>query len=220
MAKLLRGGIANTEELRRQPPLAETADELCAVARLLGAPGSAVHLGQGANERTLKALSVAGTLARARVVHFATHGLLAAETEAVAYARSEPALILTPPDKASDEDDGLLTATEVTQLKLDADWVVLSACNTASAASDMAGAEALSGLARAFFYAGAPGPARLALGGRFGGYRRTYHTGVRRDEGRPQSGASRGVSPIDARSDHARWSPRPSSRLGALCCGG
>ena len=155
MAKLLRGGIANTEELRRQPPLAETADELCAVARLLGAPGSAVHLGQGANERTLKALSVAGTLARARVVHFATHGLLAAETEAVAYARSEPALILTPPDKASDEDDGLLTATEVTQLKLDADWVVLSACNTASAASDMAGAEALSGLARAFFYAGA-----------------------------------------------------------------
>ena len=61
MAKLLRGGIANTEELRLQPPLAETADELCAVARLLGAPGSAVHLGQGANERTLKALSVAGT---------------------------------------------------------------------------------------------------------------------------------------------------------------
>jgi CHAT domain-containing protein/tetratricopeptide (TPR) repeat protein len=155
MAKLLRGGVANPEELRRQPPLAETADELCAVARLLGAPGSAVHLGQGATERTLKALSAAGTLARARVVHFATHGLLAAETEAVGHARSEPALILTPPDKASDEDDGLLTASEVMQLKLDADWVVLSACNTAAAASDMAGAEALSGLARAFFYAGA-----------------------------------------------------------------
>ena len=87
----------------------------------------------------------------------------------MAYARSEPALILTPPDKASDEDDGLLTATEVTQLKLDAAWVVLSACNTASAASDMAGAEALSGPARAFFYAGAR--ALLSrMGGKFGGY--------------------------------------------------
>jgi CHAT domain-containing protein len=62
-------------------------------------------------------------------------------------------LLLTPPAKASEEDDGLLTASEIAQLKLDADWVILSACNTA--ASDKPGAEALSGLARAFFYAGA-----------------------------------------------------------------
>src|SRR5262249_27754181 len=54
-----------------------------------------------------------------------------------------------------EEDDGLLTASEIAQLKLDADWVVLSACNTAAAESDKPGAEALSGLARAFFYAGA-----------------------------------------------------------------
>lgn len=53
----------------------------------------------------------------------------------------------------TDLDDGLLVASEVAQLKLDADWVVLSACNTA--AGDKPGAEALSGLARAFFYAGA-----------------------------------------------------------------
>jgi CHAT domain-containing protein len=46
-----------------------------------------------------------------------------------------------------------LTASEVAQLKLNADWVVLSACNTA--AGEKPGAEALSGLARAFFYAGA-----------------------------------------------------------------
>jgi CHAT domain-containing protein len=49
------------------------------------------------------------------------------------------------------EDDGLLTASEVAQLDLDADWVVLSACNTA--AGEKGDAEALSGLARAFFYA-------------------------------------------------------------------
>jgi CHAT domain-containing protein len=62
----------------------------------------------------------------------------------------EPSLALTLP---SESDDGLLTASEVTQLKLNADWVVLSACNTA--AGEKPGAEALSGLARAFFYAGA-----------------------------------------------------------------
>jgi CHAT domain-containing protein len=57
------------------------------------------------------------------------------------------------PSKPNDFDDGLLTASEIAQLKLDADWAVLSACNTA--AEDKPGAEALSGLARAFFYAGA-----------------------------------------------------------------
>ena len=66
---------------------------------------------------------------------------------------AEPALVLSLPAVATDLDDGLLTASEVAQLKLNADWVVLSACNTAAA--DKPGAEALSGLARAFFYAGA-----------------------------------------------------------------
>jgi CHAT domain-containing protein len=62
-------------------------------------------------------------------------------------------LVLTVPAEPSEHDDGLLTASEVAQLKLNADWVVLSACNTAAAGAP--GAEALSGLARAFFYAGA-----------------------------------------------------------------
>ncbi len=67
---------------------------------------------------------------------------------------AEPALVLTPPAVASDEDDGLLTASEIARyLKLDSDWVILSACNTA--AGDAPGAEGLSGLAKAFFYAGA-----------------------------------------------------------------
>jgi hypothetical protein len=65
---------------------------------------------------------------------------------------SEPGLLLTPPDKASETDDGYLSASEIAGLKLDADWVILSACNPA--AGEAKGAEALSGLARAFFYAG------------------------------------------------------------------
>jgi CHAT domain-containing protein len=157
IASLFRGGAVDVEDLRRQPPLPETADELCAVARGLGAPeaglGKAVYLGERATVSMVKALSKSGDLARARVVHFATHGLLAGETAMFAKAKAEPALLLTPPAQASDEDNGLLTASEVAQLNLNADWVVMSACNTAGGSAE--GAEALSGLARAFFYAGA-----------------------------------------------------------------
>ena len=84
-----------------------------------------------------------------RVVYFATHGLVAGDVKGMA----EPSLALTIPSRPNEADDGLLTASEMTQLKLNADWVVLSACNTI--AGDNPGAEALSGLARAFFYAGA-----------------------------------------------------------------
>ena len=70
-----------------------------------------------------------------------------------AKAKAEPALVLSIPDEPTDQDDGLLQTSEISELKLNADWVVLSACNTA--ASDGLGAEPLSGLARAFFYAGA-----------------------------------------------------------------
>ena len=148
------GGVADVEALRRQPPLPDTAEELCAVARLLGASADSVYLGVKATEARVEALSAQGALAKARVVHFATHGLVAGETQEIARAsKAEPALLLTPPQIASEQDDGLLTASEVAALKLDADWVILSACNTASGGAQ--DAEALSGLARAFFYAGA-----------------------------------------------------------------
>jgi CHAT domain-containing protein/tetratricopeptide (TPR) repeat protein len=153
--KFFRGGLADVEKVRAQYPLPETADELCAVAQSMGAGQGAVYLGEKATETTIKAVSANGTFAEARVVHFATHGLLAGETEMLAASKAEPALLLTPPAQATEEDDGLLTASEIGQLKLDADWVVLSACNTAASSSDKPAAEALSGLARAFFYAGA-----------------------------------------------------------------
>jgi CHAT domain-containing protein len=80
-------------------------------------------------------------------VHFATHGALAGQLDGT----HEPGLILTPPDAATEEDDGYLSASEIATLRLDADWVILSACNTA--AGGATSAEALSGLARAFIYA-------------------------------------------------------------------
>jgi CHAT domain-containing protein len=62
--------------------------------------------------------------------------------------------VLTPPAVASEEDDGLLTASEASQLDISADWVILSACNTASAAG-AEGNDSLSALARGFLHAGA-----------------------------------------------------------------
>jgi CHAT domain-containing protein len=145
---LFRGATADVTAVRALMPLPETTDEVCAIASILGAGADAVQLGAAATETSVKTLSAEGTLARAKVVHFATHGLVSGELGGLA----EPAIVLTPPETATLEDDGLLTASEVTTLKFDADWVILSACNTAS--SD-GGGEALSGLARAFFYAGA-----------------------------------------------------------------
>jgi CHAT domain-containing protein len=131
--------------VKTQVPLPETADELCAVAEDLKADAHDIRLGAQATEREVKRLSASGELAQYRMLHFATHGALAGELDA------EPGLILTPPDAASAEDDGYLSASEIAGLKLDADWVILSACNTAAGGS--ATAEALSGLARAFIYA-------------------------------------------------------------------
>lgn len=143
----LAAGVATTERIRQLSPLPETAIELCAVSRDLGADDSDVHLGARATETAIKQSSTAGQLAQFKVVHFATHGALAGQMTAT----SEPGLILTPPKSATTVDDGYLTASEIAALKLDADWVILSACNTAGAGST--GAETLSGLARAFFYA-------------------------------------------------------------------
>jgi len=141
-----RGAGVDRDKLAQAlPRLEDTADELRAVASKLGVPQSDIKLREQASETTVKRAQ----LSDYRVVYFATHGLIAGDVKGLA----EPSLALTLPKQPTDDDDGLLTASEVAELKLNADWVVLSACNTI--AGDKPGAEALSGLARAFFYAGA-----------------------------------------------------------------
>ena len=140
-----QGVDGDRAKLSSLPRLADTADELNAIAKNLGVAASDIHLRADASVTTVKR----APLADYRIVYFATHGLVAGDVKGLA----EPSLALTIPPQPSDFDDGLLTASEVAQLKLNADWVVLSACNTI--AGDKPGAEALSGLARAFFYAGA-----------------------------------------------------------------
>lgn len=121
--ELFSGATVNVNAVREQPPLPETAVEICAVATMLKAPPDAIYLGEQAREATVKRLRQSDRLARYRVVHFATHGVMTGELEGL----DEPALVLTPPTAQSETDDGLLTASEVAPLKLDADRVIMSA---------------------------------------------------------------------------------------------
>lgn len=132
------------------PALPETRDELSAIAKTLGADiAKDLILGSAATRDSVLAQNKNGNLAKKRVVAFATHGLMAGDLPNL----TQPALAM-----AGTRDDlqnvlaPLLTLEDVLTLKLNADWVVLSACNTAAA--DGKAEEALSGLARGFFYAG------------------------------------------------------------------
>lgn len=131
------------------PPLPGTRREVEAIGKVLGARVGDLRLGPDASETAVKSTR----LDQYRVVYFATHGLVAGDLQQFVKSQIEPALALSFPARPDERDDGLLTASEIAELKLDADWVILSACNTA--AEGRPGAEALSGLARAFFYAGA-----------------------------------------------------------------
>jgi CHAT domain-containing protein len=145
VASVFRGAAPNLDALRTMSPLPGTANELKAMAKALGASETAdVFLRERATEAQLKAAN----LTRKRVIAFATHALTAGDL-----GLGEPGLVFTPPASASERDDGYLAASEAARLDLHADWIILSACNTA--AGDAPGAKGLSGLARAFFLAGA-----------------------------------------------------------------
>ncbi|GAA0641854.1 CHAT domain-containing protein [Brevundimonas lenta] len=139
------GQLADVGKLKALPYLRGSRVELETLKARY--PDSVVRIGAEATEHAVRSLD-AEALSRARFVVFSTHGLTAGSTAA------EPGLVMTPPDAATEDDDGYLSASEAAQLKLDAEFVVLSACNTA-ASDGRPGGEGLSGLARAFFYAGA-----------------------------------------------------------------
>lgn len=135
--------IARLRSLNRLPG---TARELADIARLFGSSASTVFLADEATESRAKLTPLDG----ASVIAFATHGLLAGEIRGT----TEPGLILTPPAQPTDTDNGFLSSSEIASLRMDADWVILSACNTAGG-DGLEGAPGLSGLARSFLYAGA-----------------------------------------------------------------
>jgi len=136
----------SSAELALLPRLPDTSEEVLEIAKVFKVdPQRDIYLQTRANlTEVLKA-----DLANRKVVMFSTHGLVPGELDGL----TQPALALTNPQVMNAKGDGLLKVDQILTLKLNADWVVLSACNTAS--GEGAGAEALSGLGRAFFFAGA-----------------------------------------------------------------
>jgi CHAT domain-containing protein len=128
---------------RALAPLPDTREEILTLARTLGATNGATFLGPAASRDNV----LASGIRHKAIVAFATHGLQAGELPGL----DQPALALALAKNPAASP--LLTLTDVLGLKLEADWVVLSACNTASAEGEAA--EALSGLGRGFFFAGA-----------------------------------------------------------------
>jgi CHAT domain-containing protein len=143
------GGPADPALLRALQPLPDSAAEVQAAGRDLGASPDDILLGSAASESALRAKP----LDQYEVLYFATHGMLPGEL----HCQAQPGLVLSPPANAprSTADDGLLTASEIADLKINANLVVLSACNTGAAGGRRFGGGALEGLADAFFNAGA-----------------------------------------------------------------
>ena len=140
-----RDSLANVNQVWSFAPLPETRYALYAMADILNAEQADIHLQSEASEASVKR----NDLSDYRVIAFATHGFMADDFKGL----PESALVFSPPQRASETDDGLLTASEVAQLKLNAELVILSATSTA-ASDGTPDAEGVSTLARAFFYAG------------------------------------------------------------------
>ncbi|OAO05084.1 hypothetical protein A8B75_04560 [Sphingomonadales bacterium EhC05] len=137
--------IADVGQLKNMASLPGTAKELTAMWEAFGRPKNSLFLDTKATEAEIRSTDLS-----ADIIAFATHGLMAAEIGSI----GEPGLVLTPPANATTANDGYLSMSEVAALKMDTDWVILSACNTA--AGDGSETESgLSGLARSFFFAGA-----------------------------------------------------------------
>ena len=128
------------------PVLPYAKKELDAARQLLSASPADELLGAAFTAARV----VATPLKNYRILQFSTHALLPTDLR----CQSEPAIITSAPAGATDAKGSLLTASQVVQMDLDADLVILSACNSGGPGGTTAG-ESLSGLARSFFYAGA-----------------------------------------------------------------
>lgn len=145
------GWLRRDEKSQGICPLPETRDQAAAFAQVVGSdPGQAVVAGSDLSPK-----SVEERLAlHPRMIMFATHALRPDESKVI-LGSEQPALLIGENNSGGSVKSAWLTADKIELLDLNADLVVLSACNT-GAAEGGSGA-ALSGLARAFFEAGARG---------------------------------------------------------------
>jgi CHAT domain-containing protein len=140
---------ADFEGLSELQPLPGTRKEILAVGNnVFHAPAGDLVLGAAFTKARLTKTD----LTQYRVIHLATHAFLPTELR----CRPEPLIVLSTTRAAPNVNDSLLGLADILALKLDANLVLLSACNTAGPSGATTG-DSLSGLARAFFFAGARG---------------------------------------------------------------
>lgn len=144
-AKLFRSSALTLQSLRELPSLPGANAELKAMRKAFGRKNTQLFTGAAFNKTTVTQID----FTNAAVVAFATHGMTGNELVGL----REPALVLTPPTTPGEADNGLLLASDIAQMAIPADWVILSACNSGLGRS--ASAPMYSGLAKAFRTAGA-----------------------------------------------------------------
>ena len=135
---------ADARELASLPVLPLAEGEVALTAKQLGVGPAGTRLGRAFSKTAV----LKGQLDRYKIVHLAAHALLPSELRCL-----QQPVILTGQGTGP---EAMITAADLAAIKLDADMVVLSACNTAGPDGKSAG-EAFSGLARSFFTAGTRG---------------------------------------------------------------
>jgi len=150
-------GAVDAKSLEDLPALPQTRSLLVTVGQAFSADSRDLFLGEDAQEADIRFLNEQGRLKRYRMIVFASHALVSNEIAAIDLI--EPALVMSLPPVAPGaerpwENDGLLRASDIVGFEMDADLVILAACNTA-APDGTPGAEPLSGLAKAFMLKGA-----------------------------------------------------------------
>jgi CHAT domain-containing protein len=119
-----------------------SGDEAIAIRQILDAPDVLVEVGFNAN----RAFVLQGALASFRIIHFATHGFVDLHHPELS------GLVLSLRNEKGQRQNGYLRLGDIHQLKLSADLVVLSACD--SARGKNLNSEGTIGLPRAFLFAG------------------------------------------------------------------
>jgi CHAT domain-containing protein len=140
-----------SQRINSLPELLGAKFELESIVASFGMQNNArILIGSDATETAVKGINSNGSeiIKSARFLSFATHGIL--NDDAIF---DEPGLALSPPASANQFDDGFLSASEVSKLRLSSQFVALSACNTAM--ENNQNSNGIVGLGSAFFYAGA-----------------------------------------------------------------
>jgi len=147
-ASALRAGSARQINLQ---PLPHSREEITGIAKLFADDDRAVFFGEDASEENVKAPE---RLSHYRMVHFSTHGYVDDARPRLSGLILSLARRDTHSGINSQSEDGVLSTYEIFNLKLQADLVVLAACET-GLGKEVKG-EGLMSLMRAFMYAGAP----------------------------------------------------------------